>query len=632
MCSLLSAMGRTRKHRSHRSKRRRSSSSDSRMSRYTPPPSETESQRTINELLKMELATLQQIVSNRSTVHLDEAVIPLYDPGVADSQSATDWVRKIDELVIFHNWAPETVLKLATNRLRGNARKWYDSLSNPCVSWQDMKELLIQNFPTPIRFGKLLVEAANYVPKAGQNLGDYCYEKASKLSHLNVAIPEEYVIDSIIEGIKDDKISLPARAANFQTVGNLANYLSNVSASMKVQPWTSFTKSSISSYPNSHSKSKHFNTAYKFKASHTPSISRKISCFNCGGNHPVRDCTKPRIECTRCKRLGHMQQNCPLQKSSQNTKRVNEVNVIDKTENIFIKPALVNNKLKIKCLLDSGSDCTLVKRSTAQKATAEIRDDCNTSLKCFMGNTVISSSKCKLEIAIEQAVAEVMAIILDDEYLRHELIVGRDYLSNENVIISKTKDRISLRNLPPFHVGNIDVDEYQASDLQIKSINFGDDLDENQKVAAFQLLQEYRDCISFSMRDLGQTSTVEMHIKCTTDEPVVYKPYRMAAYEREVLSKIILLASNIIRESDSRYASPILLVKTKTGDYGMCVDYRELNGVTIKDKYPLPLIDEQIDKLGGQNKLYIYLDGTSGFYQVCIATDSNCFRHSRLSL
>lgn len=82
-----------------------------------------------------------------------------------------------------------------------------------------------------------------------------------------------------------------------------------------------------------------------------------------------------------------------------------------------------------------------------------------------------------------------------------------------------------------------------------------------------------------------------------------------------------LLENKIIRESSSPYASPVILVKKKTGDYRMCVDYRKLNAITVKDKYPLPLIKEQIDKLGGY-RYFTGLDLASGYYQVPLATES----------
>nr|XP_012138507.1 PREDICTED: uncharacterized protein K02A2.6-like [Megachile rotundata] len=137
------------------------------------------------------------------------------------------------------------------------------------------------------------------------------------------------------------------------------------------------------------------------------------------------------------------------------------------------------------------------------------------------------------------------------------------------------------------------------------------------------LLEEFQDCVSSSMRDLGRTNTVSMEIKCLTDEPVAYRPYRLAEPQKVIVRSIIedLLNNGIIRESDSPYASPITLVKKKTGDFRMCVDYRKLNAITIKDKHPLPLIDDQIDQLGG-NRWFVGLDLALGYYQVPVAENS----------
>lgn len=73
--------------------------------------------------------------------------------------------------------------------------------------------------------------------------------------------------------------------------------------------------------------------------------------------------------------------------------------------------------------------------------------------------------------------------------------------------------------------------------------------------------------------------------------------------------------SGIIRPSTSNYASPILLVKKKTGDYRLCIDFRALNKKTIKEHYPLPRIDDQLDNLSGY-KYYTALDLASGYYQI----------------
>src|SRR5699024_6653908 len=76
--------------------------------------------------------------------------------------------------------------------------------------------------------------------------------------------------------------------------------------------------------------------------------------------------------------------------------------------------------------------------------------------------------------------------------------------------------------------------------------------------------------------------------------------------------------------STSPYASPILLVTKKNGDYRMCVDFRKLNSKTIKERFLLPRIDDQIDKLVEQ-KYFTTLDLMSGYHQVPVEPESRKF-------
>ena len=83
--------------------------------------------------------------------------------------------------------------------------------------------------------------------------------------------------------------------------------------------------------------------------------------------------------------------------------------------------------------------------------------------------------------------------------------------------------------------------------------------------------------------------------------PIAKRPYRMAASELAELKKQLeeLQRIGFIRPSSSPWGAPVLFVKKKDGSMRLCVDYRALNEVTIKNKYPLPRIDDLFDQLKG---------------------------------
>ncbi|CAH2227286.1 jg27653, partial [Pararge aegeria aegeria] len=158
--------------------------------------------------------------------------------------------------------------------------------------------------------------------------------------------------------------------------------------------------------------------------------------------------------------------------------------------------------------------------------------------------------------------------------------------------------------------------------LDRNDILINPDISDKQKETVYNLINEYRECFAQNLSELGCTNISELDIKLTDDNPVAYRPYRLSHSEKEIVRDMVkeLEENKIIEESDSAYASPILLVSKKTGGYRLCVDYRALNRKTIRDLYPLPRIDDQIDLLSG-NSYFISLDMSSGYYQIPIKED-----------
>ena len=105
--------------------------------------------------------------------------------------------------------------------------------------------------------------------------------------------------------------------------------------------------------------------------------------------------------------------------------------------------------------------------------------------------------------------------------------------------------------------------------------------------------------------------------------PISIPPYRMAPAElRELKAQLQeLLSKGFIRPSASPWGAPVLFVKKKDGSFRMCIDYRQLNKVTVKHKYPLPRIDDLFDQLQGACT-FSKINLRSGYHQLKIqATD-----------
>jgi transposase InsO family protein len=139
------------------------------------------------------------------------------------------------------------------------------------------------------------------------------------------------------------------------------------------------------------------------------------------------------------------------------------------------------------------------------------------------------------------------------------------------------------------------------------------------RVAA--LLSEYKDVFPSQLpHQLPPRREVDHRIELTQcTAPTLRAVYRMSPSELTELKKQLdeLVAAGFIRPSKSPYGAPVLFVKKKDGSMRMCVDYRDLNRITIKNRHPLPRMDELFDRLKDA-KYFSKIDLRSGYHQVRI--------------
>ena len=134
-----------------------------------------------------------------------------------------------------------------------------------------------------------------------------------------------------------------------------------------------------------------------------------------------------------------------------------------------------------------------------------------------------------------------------------------------------------------------------------------------------QTLNDFQDTFSKNEFDLGLTNLTEHTIDVGQHPPIKQAPRRVpvafASEEENIIKQ--LEDQGVIRKSTSPWASPICLVRKRSGKIRPCVDYRRLNEVTVKDAFPLPRINDCLDAIAGAKFLSTF-DMTSGFHQIPI--------------
>lgn len=115
------------------------------------------------------------------------------------------------------------------------------------------------------------------------------------------------------------------------------------------------------------------------------------------------------------------------------------------------------------------------------------------------------------------------------------------------------------------------------------------------------MLNGFSDVFSHHDLDFGHVTEVQHHIKLKDETPFKHRSCPIFPQDFEAVKKHLqtLLDAGIIRESESPFSSPIVVVRKKNGDVSLCVDYRKINSWTIKDAYALPNLEESFSVLAG---------------------------------
>ncbi|RXN35846.1 Retrovirus-related Pol polyprotein from transposon 412 [Labeo rohita] len=217
---------------------------------------------------------------------------------------------------------------------------------------------------------------------------------------------------------------------------------------------------------------------------------------------------------------------------------------------------------------------------------------------------------CLLTLSPEQS--GCLPVVLTNE-ADHDVIIPR------RCVIGEIHAMESVR-LPNKSVSKTGLESIQSEICKESRItlDFGNSpLSQEWKERITKRLNEMPEVFAQHDLDFGWTQKVRHRIKLSDETPFKQKARPIHPQDLEAVRKHLqeLLSSGVIRESESPFSSPIVVVKKKNRDVRLCIDYRKLNLQTIKDAYALPNLEETFVALNG-SKWFSVLDLKSGYYQI----------------
>ncbi|GJR70120.1 putative reverse transcriptase domain-containing protein [Tanacetum coccineum] len=376
-------------------------------------------------------------------------------------------------------------------------------------------------------------------------------------------------------------------------------------------------------------------------------------CYKCNKyGHIARDCMSAgnanntnnqkgtgsgqKPTCFECGVQGHFQKECPRLKNNKgnrgnqagNDRAPAKVYVVGNAganpDNVVAGTFLLNNRYAY-ILFDTGADQSFV--STAFSSQIDITPSTldhyydveladgriiglNTILKgCTLNflNHQFNVNLMPVELGSFDAIigmdwlAKYQAVIVCAEKIvripwkNKTLIIHGDGSTQGNVtrlnIISCTKTQKYMEKGFPIFLAHVTTKEVE-------------DKSEKKRLEDVPIVQDFPEVFPEDLPGLPPTRQVEFQIDLVPGAaPVARAPYRLAPSEMKELSEQLkeLSDKGFIRPSSSPWGAPVLFVKKKDGSFRMCIDYRELNKLTVKNRYPLPRIDDLFDQLQGSS-------------------------------
>ncbi|GJX43706.1 putative reverse transcriptase domain-containing protein [Tanacetum coccineum] len=367
-------------------------------------------------------------------------------------------------------------------------------------------------------------------------------------------------------------------------------------------------------------------------------------CWKCGKlGHKTAACwslDRKYVTCFNCNEKGHRKRDCPkLKKNGQggnNRGAVYKLGAVDAQQDpkVVTGTFLLNNRYAT-ALFDSGADKSFV--STNFSTLIELLVELDTCYEVELADGKVVSTNnvligCTLNLLNRSFPIDLMVIELGS----FDIIIGMDWLSRYDaaILCGEKKVRIPLEGKTLVIEGDrnnsrlkivscIKTQKYIKKGCELFLAQVTEQESKEKRLEDVLVIRDFPEVFPEELPGLPPPRKVEFCIDLIPGAaPVAHVPYRLAPSEMKELSKQLqeLSEKGFIRPSSSPWGAPVLFVKKKDGSFRMCIDYRELNKLTIKNRYPLLRINDLFDQLQGSS-IYSKIDLCYGYHQLRICEE-----------
>ncbi|KAK7870273.1 hypothetical protein R5R35_001001 [Gryllus longicercus] len=420
-------------------------------------------------------------------------------------------------------------------------------------------------------------------------------------------IEDDALIQYIIDGIEDDSGTklLLYGAQNLKEFKEKLRHYKQAAAKIP-------TKKTFRTNYNENPKNSTGKDVKTSSDSNTKHVNKGTSkrCYNCGEfGHTSNECEHKGKgkKCFNCGGFGHISADCTMERK-QNPKKSVTMNANSKeTDGYKFKDVKLCNQT-VKALIDCGSQLNVIRRNVYDSASAPELKKTDMIISGFGKNFVSPQGYFTTIIEIDEIEFETDVYVVSEDAMKMDMIIGNDLLDQAEVLMNKNGVTVRKSRLEA-HLMCIQIVE--QPEIKIES------------TVSKEVKKKVEDMVSNYVPKRKKTTDVKMKISVKDEQPIYSNPRRLSPQEKEIVDKQLStwIDDGIIEQSSSEYDSQVLVVKKKNGTSRICIDFRKLNRIVVKDRYPLPLIDDILDRLQDA-RVFCTMDLRNGFFHVDVEEGS----------